>query len=121
MSNVKAYSVNDHFAGKDPALRKMYDRLITLLRRCGPLREEPKKTSIHLVNASALAGVEVRNSYLLLNLKADHKIESSRIQKTEQISARRFHHKIKLASLQDLDAELQGWLQEAYQLSGADT
>ncbi len=113
----ESYSVNDHFVGKDPSVRKLYDRLISILRKLGPIREEAKKTSIHLVNVSALAGVEVRKDYLLLNLKSDHKIKSPRIAKTEQISARRFHHKVKVTSLGDLDDELQQWLKEAYELS----
>ncbi len=112
-----SYSVNDHFVSKDPSVKKLYDRLISVLRKLGPIREEAKKTSIHLVNVSALAGVEVRKDYLLLNLKSDHKIKSPRIEKSEQISARRFHHKVKISSLGDFDNELQEWLGEAYELS----
>jgi len=41
--------------------------------------KEPKKTSIHLVNVPALAGVETRKACILLNIKADHKISSPRI------------------------------------------
>ncbi len=89
-----------------------------MLNGFGQIIEEPKKTSIHLVNKSALAGVETRKSYLLLNIKADHKIDSPRIQRAEQVSANRFHHKVKIESLDDFDAELESWLKEAYLISG---
>jgi len=112
------YTVNDHFAGKDPAVRALYDKLLEVLNRFGPIIEEPKKTSIHLVNKSALAGVETRKSYLLLNIKADHKIDSPRVIKTDQPSANRFHLVVKIESLDDFDAELEGWLKEAYLISG---
>ena len=111
------YTINDHFTGKDPAVRALYDKLLEMLNSFGPIIEEPKKTSIHLVNKSALAGVETRKSYLLLNIKADHKIESPRIQRSEQVSANRFHHKVKIESLDDFDAELEGWLKKAYLIS----
>lgn len=111
-------TVGDHFEGKAPAVRETYDHLLAILREIGPAREEPKKTSIHLVRASALAAVEVRREYLLLNLKADHRIESPRIAKAEQLSARRFHHKIKLSSPEDIDTEIRRWLRDAYELSG---
>lgn len=111
------FRVEDHFAGKPAAVRKLYDRLLAVLKKIGPIAEDPKKTSIHLVRSSALAGVEVRSSYLLVNIKADQALQSPRIQKSEQISARRFHHKVKLASLEDIDGELSGWLQMAYDLS----
>lgn len=112
-----AYSVSDHFVNKEPAVRGLYDQLISLLRSFGPVEEDPKKTSIHLNRKSALAGVEVRKNYLLLNIKSDHQIKSPRVEKAEQISAKRFHHKIRISSPQDLDKELKSWLQEAYLLS----
>ena len=73
------YTINDHFADKDPIVRALYDKLLAVLNTFGPIIEEPKKTSIHFVRKSALAGVETRKSYLLLNIKADHKIDSPRI------------------------------------------
>jgi hypothetical protein len=114
----ETYTINDHFADKDPSVRALYDKLLEILNSLGPIIEEPKKTSIHLARKSALAGVETRKSYLLLNIKADHKIESPRIVKTDQPSANRFHHKVKIESLDDFDVELEGWLKEAYLISG---
>ena len=49
--------------------------------------------------------------------KSDRPIDSPRIVKSEQTSARRFHHEVKLAQARDLDAELRGWLKAAYELS----
>jgi hypothetical protein len=111
------YSVDEHFAGKAPAVRALYDRLLATVRKLGSVHEEAKKTCIHLVRSSALAGVEVRKNYLLVNIKTDSAIASPRIEKTEQISARRFHHKLKLSVLGDIDKELQNWLKSAYELS----
>ena len=116
---TNTYTIKDHFVGKGPTVRALYDKLLETLTSFGPIIEEPKKTSIHLVRKSALAGVETCKSYLLLNIKADHKIESPRrIVKTDQPSANRFHHKVKIESLGDFDAELRGWLKEAYLISG---
>ena len=112
------FSMDSHFSGKEPSVRKMYDRLLSALREFGKVIEEPKKTSIHLVNVSAFAGVQTRGTYILLNIKADHKIESPRIHKGEQISAKRFHHRVKISSVSEIDKELLGWLHEAYTMSG---
>jgi hypothetical protein len=115
---AETYSVDDHFAGKDPSVREVYNRVLSALRDIGPVAEEAKKTSIHLVRASALAGVETRKGYLLLNLKADHPVEGPRVVKSERLSARRYHFKVKLSRPDEVDAELQGWLRHAYDLSG---
>jgi hypothetical protein len=111
------YSVNDHFVNKDPSVRMLYDQLVSLLRTFGLVEEDPKKTSIHLNRKSALAGVETRKSYLLLNIKSDHQIKSPRIEKAEQVSSKRFHHKVRITSPEDIDQELATWLKEAYLLS----
>jgi uncharacterized protein DUF5655 len=110
-------AVSDHFIGKSPNVRSIYDRLLELLEQFGPISEEPKKTSIHLVNATALAGVATRKDSLILTLKSDRKLDSPRIFRSEQTSARRFHHEIKLNSPDEVDEELAGWLREAYLLS----
>ena len=114
---TETFSIDSHFSGKEPIVRAMYDHLLSALRKFGKIIEEPKKTSIHLVNVSAFAGVQTRTTYILLNIKADHKIESPRIHKGEQLSAKRFHHRVKIAALEDIDTELIGWLHEAYVMS----
>ena len=112
------FSMDSHFSGKEPSVRAMYDHLLSTLRKFGKVIEEPKKTSIHLVNVKAFAGVQTRGTYILLNIKADHKIDSPRIHKADQVSARRFHHRVKISSLGEIDSELIGWLHEAYAMSG---
>ena len=110
------FSVEFHFTGKSPAVREIYDRLMKALRRFGSVIEEPKKTSIHLVHGSALAGVSTRKDALWLNIRLEHKIASPRINKVEQVSAKRFHNELKLTSPDEVDAELVSWLKEAYHL-----
>jgi hypothetical protein len=88
------------------------------LKQIGPITEEPKKTSIHLVNTTALAGVATRKAHLILTIKSDHKLNSPRVHKTERVSARRFYQEVKLVSPAEVDDELVGWLREAYALSG---
>jgi uncharacterized protein DUF5655 len=111
------YTVNDHFLNKDASVRTLYDQLVSLLETFGPIQEDPKKTSIHLNRKSALAGVETRKDYLLLNIKSDHAIKNPRVVKAEQVSAKRFHHKVRISSPNDFDEDLKRWLKEAYILS----
>ena len=86
------------------------------MHKIGLVIEEPKKTSIHWVNSSALAGVATRKTYLLLNIKSDHKLESPRIDKSEKISASRYHQEVKLEKIADVDDEVMEWLRAAYEL-----
>ena len=111
-------TVNDHFKNKEPSVRALYDQLVKILNEFGPVKESPKKTSIHIDRNSALVGVETRKDCILVTIKADHKIDNPRIEKVEEISARRFYHKVRIKSPKDFDAELRGWLRDAYALAG---
>src|SRR6267142_2133729 len=114
--STNGFTVRSHFEGKDAAVQNIYDGLLKSTRKFGPVAEEPKKTSIHLMNQTAFAGVATRKSALVLTIKSDRKLSSPRIHKSEQTSARRFHHEMKLASPAEVDAELLRWLKDAYEL-----
>jgi hypothetical protein len=111
-------SVSQHFEGKDPVVKSIYDRILSGSRKFGPVIEEPKKTSIHLVNKSAFAGVVTWKNALILNIKSAAPIKHKRFSKSEQVSAGRFHQEVKLSSPDEVDSLLLGWLQEAFTLSG---
>ena len=112
-----APTVEQHFAGKDPLVREIYDRLLSEIAKIGEVTEDPKKTSIHLNRRTAFAGVATRKSSLVLTLKASEDIRSPRVKKHEQVSAKRWHLEVLLTSPGDVDAELVAWLKAAYAIS----
>lgn len=116
-NGIERFTTGSHFEGKDPVVRDIYDSLIKHLKKIGPLVEDPKKTSIHINNKTALVGVATRKAHLVLTIKSDQKLSSPRIHKTEQVSTHRFHNEVKLTSVSDVDEELMGWLRVAYEMS----
>jgi hypothetical protein len=54
---------------------------------------------------------------LILTLKAERRPKSRRVHRAEQASANRWHLQIRLTSPNDVDAELRGWLTQAYELA----
>lgn len=110
-------SVEQHFAGKDPKVRALYDLLLAAVRPFGAVAEDPKKTSIHLNRRTAFAGIATRREAIVLTIKADRDIASPRVVKREQASANRWHLEVKLTAPADVDRELTSWLAAAYELS----
>jgi hypothetical protein len=109
--------VADHFQGRDPILRRIYDRLLVAARRLGPVEEDPKKTSIHVNRVSAFAGVATRKAALIVTLKSETDVPSPRIVKHLRSSARRWYLEVRLDSPGDVDAEFIRWLKRSYELS----
>ena len=112
------FTLSHHFDDKEPVVKSIYDRILKESRKFGKVIEEPKKTSIHLVNKSAFAGVVTRKSALILNIKSTTPIKDARFKKSEQVSASRFHQEVKLVSPEEVDSTLIAWLKDAYALSG---
>jgi hypothetical protein len=101
-----------------PVALQLYQDLLAALRGLGPFEVEVKKTSIHLVRKTAFAGVAPRKAHLVLTLKSDRPVASPRIFKSEQTSASRWHHEVKITAAEQIDAELLAWLRAGYELSG---
>lgn len=106
-----------HFDGRSAEVSKIYESILAVARSFGPVSEDPKKTSIHLTNRTAFAGIQTRRDYLILTVKSAHDIKSDRISKREQASANRWHLELKLRTPEDVDSELKTWLRDAYNLS----
>lgn len=110
------YTEINHLEKNDPIVGELYWELIEKLQQFGPLKIEPKKTSIHLLNRFGFAGLYTRKNFINLEVHLNYKLTGPRIIRFEQASANRFHHTVKIASVQDIDEELLSWLKEAYEL-----
>jgi hypothetical protein len=100
-----------------PVIRQVYSSLLHACEKFGPVKQDPKKTSIHLVNRTAFAGVVPRQGSLILTVKAAADIQSHRFFKREQVSANRWHLEMRLERAKDVDGELSEWLRMAYTIS----
>jgi Domain of unknown function (DUF5655) len=110
-------TVRQHFVGRDPIVRAIYDRIVSAAETFGTVEQDPKKTSIHLNRRSAFAGIATRKDGLILTLKAASDIRSPRIIKRDQASANRWHLEIRVKDPKEVDQELTSWLKEAYELA----
>jgi len=117
-SPAASYSVPEHFRGRAPEVKGTYAEILEAARNLGPVREEAKKMSIHLVRKTAFAGVATRKTALILTLKSGSDLPSSRVTKRERASANRWHLEIRLDAPDQVDRELVGWLKNAYDLAG---
>ena len=113
---LMSYTELDHLKDKDPEVTKTYYHLIHKLQAFGPVKIEPKKTSIHLGNRFGFAGVYTRKEYINLEVHLNYKLDSPRVTKVEKASANRYHHTIRLNNQKEVDRELLTWLREAYEL-----
>lgn len=116
--NTNGHSVSSHFENRDPSVKETYKAILRTAKKLGPVKEDPKKTSIHLVRKTAFAGIATRRTALILTLKSQSDVANERITRREQASANRWHLEIKLDAPEQVDKEIVAWLKEAYELAG---
>lgn len=117
-SNDGGHSVQEHFENRAPEVKATYAAILKAAKKLGPVSEEAKKTSIHLVRKSVLAGVATRKKALILTLKSDCDVANKRVGKREHISANRWYFEVKLEAPEQVDGEILAWLKKAYELAG---
>lgn len=106
-----------HFDGRAPIVREIYDRLVETAEQFGPVKQEPKKTSIHLARRTAFAGVATRRDGVILTIKSATDIRSPRIGRRERASANRWHLEVKLTDPKQVDTQVAAWLARAIEIS----
>ncbi len=108
------YSLEDHFVGKEPIVRELYDLLLENMRQFGPVSVFPVKTRIvfqaEVQFAAAMPRKRWLDGYLWLRRQATH----ARIRKIEMGIFRDYGHIFRLTHPDDLDEDLVNLLQEAY-------
>lgn len=108
------YSLEEHFVGKEPIVRELFDRLLEALERFGPVGVFPVKTRIVFQAEVQFAAVMPHkrwlDGYLWLRRQAAHPC----VRKIEMGIFRDYGHLFRLTRPADLDKELVDLLQEAY-------
>jgi hypothetical protein len=106
--------VDRHFAGCDPAVRAAYDRLVAAVP--GEFAVLAEKSRIALHARMSFAAVAPRRHWLDGHLVLARRIDSPRFRRVETYSPRNVLHAFRLTGPDEVDAELAGWLAEAYEV-----
>lgn len=103
-----------HFAGKDPAVRETFDRVVELVRALGPVDVLAEKTRIALHARMSFAAFTPRVHWLDGHVVLAARFESERFTKVEVYSARNVLHAFRLHDPAEVDGEVAEWFRLAY-------
>ncbi len=110
------FSLEDHFAGKEPVVRELFDHLLETMREFGPVSVFPVKTRIvfqaEVQFAAAMPRKRWLDGYSWLRRRAAH----PRIRRVEMGIYRDYGHIFRLTRPANLDEDFAGLLHEAYLL-----
>jgi len=103
-----------HFAGCDPQVREIFDRILAALERLGPVAVLAEKSRIALHARMSFAAFTPRRHWLNGHVVLAERLDSPRFTRIETYSPRNVLHAFRLDRADQVDAEVLDWLARAY-------
>jgi hypothetical protein len=110
-SDVK---LDAHFAGREPQVIAIFERLLAAAQECGPVIVLPEKTRIAFQVRMSFAAFTLRRQWVDGHVVLARRLESPRFRRIDVISPRNQVHVFRLSDPSEVDAEVEAWLAEAY-------
>lgn len=115
--------IDQYFAERDPLSRELFDAVRTAIVRLGSVEVCPSKSQIAFWRRTAFAWTWVPEQYLqaddlaplVLSIGLHRHSHSARWKQVVEPHRGRFMHHLELRDVAQLDAELLGWLHEAWE------
>jgi hypothetical protein len=108
------HTIDEHFQGKSPGVRALFDALLDAARERGPVHAYAQKTRIVFQTRARFVAVSPRRRHLAGHLWLKRPRPHRRVYRIEPLLDRDFVHHFRLTSTADLDESFRDLLREAY-------
>jgi hypothetical protein len=108
------HDLRTHFEGRPPEIRAIFDAVLKLIRRLGPVTVLPEKTRIAFQVRMSFAQLTPRSRWVDGHVVLARRLEHPRFRRIDTISPRNHVHHFRLAAVAEVDGEMEKWLAEAY-------
>lgn len=108
------YELADHFRGKDPQVRQLFDHLVELVEGFGPVTVYAQKTRIVFQVRTRFAAIVTRKSWLILQIWLKRQADHPLLQRIEMYTYRDYGMIFRLTRTEDIDDALENLIHEAY-------
>lgn len=110
------FSLEALFSRSEPLVYELFKKFQRMAQACGPLRTIPQKTRVVFQARVRFAGCYPRKAYLICSVALPRRLESPRFVRIEEYTAHFVGHYFHISSETELDAEVQDWLRESYEV-----
>jgi hypothetical protein len=110
------HTLASHFDDKPPLVRAIFDKLLTLAKKNGPVTVLPEKTRIAFHVRMSFAAFVIRRNWVDGHVVLARRLESPRFRRIETFSPRNHLHAFRFTRVDEVDAEVAAWFGEAYRV-----
>jgi hypothetical protein len=112
----RAHTLASHFAGKPKSVRAIFNKLLSVAKRSGPVIVLPEKTRIAFQVRMSFAAFVIRQNWIDGHVVLARRVENPRFRRIETFSPRNHLHAFRFESVDDIDDEAGRWFAEAYRV-----
>ena len=106
----------DHFKGKDPIVRTLFNQWRALARSMGPVTVYAQKSRIVFMVRVRFGGAIVRKDWLEARLWLKRRADHPTLYKTESYGALGYGLHFRITRREDIDADLETLMRAAYRI-----
>jgi hypothetical protein len=110
------YTLASHFEGKPKTVRAIFDKLLAVARRNGPVTVLPEKTRIAFQVRMSFAAFVIRRNWVDGHVVLARRLENLRFRRIETFSPRNHLHAFRFENIDEIDDEVAAWFAEAYRV-----
>ena len=97
-------------------MRAIFDKLLAVAKRSGPVIVLPEKTRIAFQVRMSFAAFVIRQNWIDGHVVLARRLENPRFRRIETFSPRNHLHAFRFETVEEIDNEVAGWFAEAYQV-----
>lgn len=105
-----------HFVNREQNVVDTFEKLKDIVMQLGDIRINSVKNAILFQAKSQFLAAKPKKAILDIEFVLDEPIEGFPIHKTVQASKHKWAHFIRLESPEEVDAQLMGWIERAYEV-----
>ena len=109
-------TLESHFEGKPPKVRAIFDKLLSVAKKSGPVTVLPEKTRIAFQVRMSFAAFVIRRNWVDGHVVLARRLENPRFRRIETFSPRNHLHAFRFESVDEIDDEVTKWFAEAYRV-----
>jgi Domain of unknown function (DUF5655) len=110
------HTLASHFIGKPKKVRAIFDTLLEVAKKSGPVTVLPEKTRIAFQVRMSFAAFVIRQNWVDGHVVLARRVENSRFRRIETFSPRNHLHAFRFESVEEIDDEVAAWFAEAYRV-----
>jgi hypothetical protein len=110
------HTLASHFVGKPAVVRAIFDKLLLVARKNGPVTVLAEKTRIAFQVRMSFAAFVIRRNWVDGHVVLARRFEHPRFRCIETFSPRNHLHAFRFETVEEIDREVAGWFAEAYRV-----